>query len=155
MALSVTHYGVTLVVLLFSLNVYSESTTDNVENKLAQHSFKLIEPRDLDEIQGMIIDNTMTRLGEGFYNPFSQLLNAELDPLKVNLTVKEAATARYGSIISIIHRNTVIFRTIITPGKRKAKEEAERAVDVVISHIARWEIERKFADTFDLAHDEF
>ncbi len=106
------------------------------------------------EISGLIIDRTMTRLGEDFYSSFSQLLNDKHEGFNENLTVTERPTAFSGSIIGIEHLGQVIYRTALSPGRRQANEKAQEAVRVIGSYIIRWEAERLFKDTFDLDVDE-
>ncbi|USD67150.1 curli production assembly/transport protein CsgE [Vibrio sp. SCSIO 43136] len=109
---------------------------------------------DFTEVGGLIIDRTMTRLGEDFYDAFTLKMNEKYDSLSENLTVKERATALSGSIISVTHRNKIIYRTALSPGRRQAEEKADQALRSVSAHIIRWEAERLFQDTFDLDHDE-
>lgn len=140
-----------VVIMTFSISVNAvEDSNQSAIQKLEEQSFT-----DYNEVTGVIIDRTITRLGDDFYKPFSLLINSRFDALEINLIVKERPTAMSGSIISVIHRNTVIFRTAITPGRKATEEEVKRAVSVVSSHINKWKLERMIGDTFDLAHDEF
>ncbi|USD63914.1 curli production assembly/transport protein CsgE [Vibrio sp. SCSIO 43140] len=107
------------------------------------------------EIRGVIVDRTMTRLGDDFYSFFAQELNDLYPDLKENLTVKEIPTALSGSIIEVSHTRKTIYRTALSPGRRQAEERAQQAVRTVDNYIIRWEAERALQDTFDLEHDEF
>ncbi|MFA0438461.1 hypothetical protein BCU70_13265 [Vibrio sp. 10N.286.49.C2] len=133
----------------------SNDTSIKIEKELSDEKRYATSYKKFNEINGVIVDQTMTRFGEDFYKPFSQLMNARFENLEVNLTVKERPTALSGSIISVIHRNTVIFRTAITPGRKKTELEAQRAVSVVSRHIDKWEVNERFMDRFDIARDEF
>ncbi|WP_394142928.1 curli production assembly/transport protein CsgE [Vibrio chagasii] len=110
---------------------------------------------DFSEVNGIIVDRTITRLGDDFYFFFSQSLNESYPDLKENLTVKERPTALSGSIIEVQHSRKLIFRTALSPGRRQAKERAADATRVVGNYIIRWQAERLFQDTYDLDHDEF
>jgi curli production assembly/transport component CsgE len=110
---------------------------------------------DFNEVSGVVVDRTITRLGEDFYFFFTQQLNAQYPDLTENLTVKEIPTALSGSIIEVIHARRAIYRTALSPGRRQAKERAQEALRVVGNYIVRWEAERLFQDTYDLEHDEF
>ncbi|WP_249199082.1 curli production assembly/transport protein CsgE [Photobacterium sp. GJ3] len=108
----------------------------------------------LREISGAVIDRTMTRLGESFYSLFAQKLEDQLDELKENLVVKERPTALSGSIISIYHRQNMIYRTALSPGRQNAEEKTDQAVNAVKNYVLRWRIERYLKDTFDVDYDE-
>ncbi len=110
---------------------------------------------DFNEVSGVVVDRTITRLGEDFYFFFTQQLNAQYPDLTENLTVKEIPTALSGSIIEVFHARRAIYRTALSPGRRQAKERAQEALRVVGNYIVRWEAERLFQDTYDLEHDEF
>lgn len=107
------------------------------------------------EIGGLIIDRTITRLGDDFYFYFAQKVNDRHASLTENLTVKERPTALSGSIISVEHRRKVIYRTALSPGKKHAEEKAEQALKATTSHLIRWNQQLKYQDTFDLEFDEF
>jgi curli production assembly/transport component CsgE len=152
------------VLLLFSAPHEAFSQEDKPENgaplengnKLESQADRLKAPfNDFSEVSGVIVDRTITRLGENFYFFFSQRLNDRYPDLRENLTVKEIPTALSGSIIEVFHSRTVIYRTALSPGRRQAKERADDAIQVVGNYIIRWQAERLYLDTFDLEHDEF
>ncbi|MDC5805097.1 curli production assembly/transport protein CsgE [Vibrio europaeus] len=107
------------------------------------------------EVNGLIIDRTMTRLGDDFYFYFSQLVNERHGSLKENLTVKERPTALSGSIISIFHRGKIIYRTALSPGRKHAEDKAREALNILTSYLIRWKSQLAYQDTFDLERDEF
>lgn len=124
--------------------------------KLEGQGDKLKVPfNNFNEVSGVIVDRTITRLGENFYFFFSQQLNDRYPDLNENLTVKEIPTALSGSIIEVYHSRNVIYRTALSPGRRQAKERASDALQIVGNYIIRWQAERLYMDTFDLEHDEF
>jgi curli production assembly/transport component CsgE len=123
-------------------------TDEKIEEKKDSH---LLE----NEVDGLIIDRTMTRLGDDFYFFFTQLMNERHGSLKENLTVKERPTALSGSIISIFHREKLIYRTALSPGRQHAEDKAKQALTAVTSHLLRWKTQLSYQDTFDLAQDEF
>ncbi|WP_225445103.1 curli production assembly/transport protein CsgE [Photobacterium arenosum] len=108
----------------------------------------------LREISGAVIDRTMTRLGADFYSLFAQKLEDQVDELKENLLVKERPTALSGSIITIYHRQNIIYRTALSPGRQNVEEKTDKAVSAVGNYVLRWRIERYLKDTFDIDYDE-
>lgn len=147
-----------IALILFVIHMSLISTAFAVENAAPLENKAPLENRDslddLNEITGVVVDRTMTRLGADFYSIFSQMLNDQYEDLTENLTVKERATALSGSIITVFHRQTPIYRTALSPGRQQAETKAEEAVKVVGSYVVRWRIERYLKDTFDVGHDE-
>jgi len=139
--------------LLFILSFSSFSSTTTYVDKPVKETNEnyLIE----NEVNGLIIDRTMTRLGDDFYFFFSQLVNERHGSLKENLTVKERPTALSGSIISVSHRGKVIYRTALSPGRKRAEDKAREALNVLTSYLIRWKAQLTYQDTFDLERDEF
>lgn len=138
------------------LMVTSFTTLANVDNEIksstpANDESLLIE----NEVNGLIIDRTMTRLGDDFYFYFSQLVNERHGSLKENLTVKERPTALSGSIISIFHRGKIMYRTALSPGRKHAEDKAREALNILTSYLIRWKSQLAYQDTFDLERDEF
>lgn len=108
----------------------------------------------LDEVNGLIIDRTMTRIGSMFYSEFAQQLNESEETLEENLTITEKTTAKFGTIMTIWHSQQVVFRTSLSPKMKESKEQAAKAVRTVQDYLTKWRIQRMYSDTFDLAHDE-
>ncbi|QFI38196.1 curli production assembly protein CsgE [Moritella marina ATCC 15381] len=106
------------------------------------------------EIQGLLIDRTLTRLGKDFYFTFAMKMNSEYGDLEVNLTISEVPTALSGSIITIHHFNRVIYKTALSPGRYQAEQRAEEAMYVTRNYIVKWKAEKQFQDTFDLERSE-
>ncbi|WP_038177411.1 MULTISPECIES: curli production assembly/transport protein CsgE [Vibrio] len=129
----------------------SESSFENKEEIESKTDAYILE----NEVDGLIIDRTMTRLGDDFYFFFSQYLNERHGSLKENLTVKERPTALSGSIISVLHRERVIYRTALSPGRKQAENKAKAAMNAVTSYLIRWKAQLSYQDTFDLERDEF
>ncbi|AYV24288.1 curli production assembly protein CsgE [Vibrio mediterranei] len=151
-------------VCLFASSVLGAGTNNGIENGAPLENGKKIEGQgdklkvpfnDFSEVSGVIVDRTITRLGEDFYFFFSQQLNDRYPDLKENLTIKEIPTALSGSIIEVYHSRKAIYRTALSPGRRQAKDRANDALQVVGNYIIRWQAERLYMDTFDLEHDEF
>ncbi|MCW8345702.1 curli production assembly/transport protein CsgE [Vibrio sp. ZSDZ65] len=151
-------------VLLISASITATKADNNLENGAPLENGKRLESQgdklkvpfnDFSEVDGVIVDRTITRLGEDFYFFFSQQLNDRYPNLKENLTIKEIPTALSGSIIEVYHSRKAIYRTALSPGRRLAKDRADDALQVVGNYIIRWQAERLYMDTLDLEHDEF
>lgn len=140
-----------VILLLFFNASLSLAALENGQTLEENKSSSLIE----NEVDGLIIDRTMTRLGDDFYFFFTQLMNERHGSLKENLTVKERPTALSGSIIGVYHRDKPIYRTALSPGRKHAEDKAKEALNAVTSHLIRWKSQLTYQDTFDLDQDEF
>ncbi|MCK6264279.1 curli production assembly/transport protein CsgE [Vibrio sp. ZSDE26] len=144
----------------FRAHTSNSKPSNNLEQSAPLESGQMIEEQknkfqNFDEVSGLIVDRTMTRLGEDFYFFFSQKLNDRYEDLKENFEIRERPTALSGSIVGVYHSRKPIYRTALSPGRRQAQEKADEAVKAVSDYIIRWQAERLFQDTFDLEHDEF
>ena len=140
-----------VILILFFNASLSLAALENGQALEENKSSSLIE----NEVDGLIIDRTMTRLGDDFYFFFTQLMNERHGSLKENLTVKERPTALSGSIIGVYHRDKPIYRTALSPGRKHAEDKAKEALNAVTSHLIRWKSQLTYQDTFDLDQDEF
>lgn len=138
------------IFLFISLFTYASDNKNDLESKTPLENNKVNEVDDLVEIDGLIIDRTLTRLGRDFYVAFSMKMNSKYDGIAVNLTVKERPTALSGSIIGVYHFDKVIYRGALSPGQRQADEKADQAIESVNQYIIRWKTEKLFTDTYDL-----
>jgi curli production assembly/transport component CsgE len=138
------------IFLFISLFTYASDNKNDLESKTPLENNKVNEVDDLVEIDGLIIDRTLTRLGRDFYVAFSMKMNSKYDGIDVNLTVKERPTALSGSIIGVYHFDKVIYRGALSPGQRQADEKADQAIESVNQYIIRWKTEKLFTDTYDL-----
>lgn len=142
------------IFLFMPFFIYGSNNKESLESKAPLENVKINEVDDLVEIDGLIIDRTLTRLGRDFYFSFSMKMNSKYDGIDVNLTVKERPTALSGSIIGVYHFDKVIYRGALSPGQRQADEKAEQAIDAVNQYIIRWKTEKLFTDTYDLDQSE-
>ncbi len=142
--------------LLVASNVVTQALANtNIQTSIEENQqLEDAEHETLDEVDGLIIDRTMTRIGSMFYSEFSQQLNEQQENLKENLTITEKTTAKFGTIITIWHAQKVVFRTSLSPKMKESKEQAASAVKTVQDYLTKWKIQRMYSDTFDLARDE-
>ncbi|OEF23162.1 curli production assembly protein CsgE [Vibrio rumoiensis 1S-45] len=106
------------------------------------------------EIRGVIVDRTVTRLGADFYSFFSRNIYEQYPTLDENILIKERPTALSGSIITVFHFSTPIYRTALSPGRRQAQEKSDEAIQALQRYLLRWKLEQKYRDKSDLADNE-
>ena len=106
------------------------------------------------ELSGLIVDRTMTMAGKTFYRAFSQL--GMQDPILNNivLTVHERPDQRWGSQVWISERNSILFRSYLSPRISEADNNAQAALEAVQESVLRSRISAALQSTKDLAEEE-
>lgn len=105
------------------------------------------------ELQGFIINNTISRSGQEFYRKFCERLN-DTSTLDFNLAVKERPSARWGVLVWVEQDNQPLYRRFLQPNVSDMEQTAYDAADFVLQEINRRKVEALFEDTIDLAKDE-
>jgi len=105
------------------------------------------------ELQGFIIDHTVSRSGQAFYRKFCERLN-DTSALDFNLAVKERPSARWGILVVVEQNNQPLYRRFLQPNVNDMEQTAYDAADFVLQEINRRKVEALFEDTIDLAKDE-
>lgn len=109
---------------------------------------------DRQELSGLIVDRTMTMAGKTFYRAFSQL--GMQDPIlrRVVLTVHERPDPRWGSQVWITERNSVLFRSQLSPRISEADENARAALEAVQERVLSSRVSAALQSNKDLAEEE-
>lgn len=107
-----------------------------------------------DPLQGVIINRTVTVLGNDFYQYFTTYWNQVNQESRYSIAIFERPTARWGSEIWIEFRQRRIFHTFLAPARAAAKEIAEAAADLVEKNIMRAEMIRMTIIEHDLGPEE-
>jgi curli production assembly/transport component CsgE len=79
------------------------------------------------ELEGILVDRTITHLGHEFYQYFSNAWIAQGGTERYNLVVNERPSARWGSLIWIEHEHRQVYRRFVYPGRGDIKITAEQA----------------------------
>ncbi|EDK29430.1 CsgE-like protein [Vibrionales bacterium SWAT-3] len=124
-----------LTIALLSCVVNAGEKSHGLENGAPLENGKKLEDstnnlkeqfNDFSEVNGIIVDRTITRLGDDFYFFFSQSLNESYPDLKENLTVKERPTALSGSIIEVLENRSSVQRCLPVVDKQKNEPLMQR-----------------------------
>ena len=83
------------------------------------------------EIERLLIDETITRMGHEFYLHFTKAWGEPKYAGAYNLVIGERPSARWGSLIWITSDSLVVFRTTMRPGRNHIKQEALSSVPIV------------------------
>lgn len=102
---------------------------------------------------GMIIDNTITRIGHDFAREFSaHRLNYDTGSAAM-LTITERPSARWGSMIIITEGQQVLQTLFITPGRMNIREAAQQVAGTLEERMLQNRL-RQAMEASELAPDE-
>lgn len=87
------------------------------------------------EMQGIILDRTITLSGHAFYKSFSAHWLAANLSQPTNLVVREKPSARWGNLIIISSQDQVLYRTSLRPGKQLKQNMIKEAATSVSQNI--------------------
>ncbi|MFA0811576.1 CsgE family curli-type amyloid fiber assembly protein [Microbulbifer epialgicus] len=105
-------------------------------------------------LTGLVIDNTVSGIGQGFARALSIYLTSNLTEFNYNLTVHERPSARWGSVVWVTYEGKQVFRTVIYPGRRRFGEAVEQAASQINNNIRQQRLQELFSQNGDLAGDE-
>jgi len=108
-----------------------------------------------DPLQGVLVNRTVTVLGNDFYQYFANYWNQTNQESRYSIAIYERPTARFGSEIWIQFRQQRVFHTFLAPARQAAKGVAEAAARIVEQNIMRSELQRMTFIDQDLGPEEF
>lgn len=111
-----------------------------------------------DLIDGLILNRTMTRFGHRFYKEFvMDYRNIGGMTDHDGLTIKEQASARNGSRMTILHNRKPVFVTVVSPASRNIDAQAKSAASYVDKVLRQQRDQAAWSSLMDpdLAADEF
>ncbi|WP_163932841.1 CsgE family curli-type amyloid fiber assembly protein [Paraferrimonas sp. SM1919] len=86
-------------------------------------------------ISQLIINQTMTRLGQSFYRKFSLEFQALGSIKHQGISVRERPTASSGSFIEILNNRKIIFRTQVSPASKNIDHKAKQVAGAVFDFL--------------------
>ncbi len=89
------------------------------------------------EIGGLLLNNTISRLGHEFAYKFSQLWQDIPNTQGLNVHIKEQVVPRAGTRLTINMNNRIIYVTYLGRRQSSIQERVEQAVFIVIEAIAQ------------------
>jgi len=97
----------------------------------------------MEEITGLIIEETMTKIGYEFYENFFILWEAPEGIKDYNIFIDERASPLWGSWIQVKIDTTIVWSKILKPRSEEIEEAAEKAVEVTKEFLSRYEEYKK------------
>lgn len=107
------------------------------------------------ELTGILVDRTLTVVGQNFYRAFSQIAMERPIIGGATLTIHERPDARWGVQVWITEGNQVYFRTQLSPRLNDADDDARQAIDIVEKALLRRRLSNALNPSADLGAEEF
>ncbi|GAA5176757.1 MULTISPECIES: CsgE family curli-type amyloid fiber assembly protein [Halomonadaceae] len=107
------------------------------------------------ELTGVLVDRTLTVMGQNFYRAFSQIGMARPIIRGATLTIHERPDARWGIQLWITEGSRMYFRTQLSPRLSDANDIARQAIDIVEKAILKRRLSAALNPSIDLGKEEF
>ncbi|AKQ45187.1 hypothetical protein TH63_05350 [Rufibacter radiotolerans] len=110
----------------------AKSLVNEQQNKLNEQ--KLKSSADL-EIDGLIVDETVTKTGRNFYDIFQMQWEAPVGVKNFSITIKEKPARGNVSIVSVVVNDESVFEYQLQPRYEVIEEVANYVVTLVFDHL--------------------
>ena len=107
------------------------------------------------ELTGVLVDRTLTVVGQNFYRSFSQISMGHPIIRGATLTIHERPDARWGVQLWITEGSRVHFRTQMSPRLSDSADVAREAIDIVEKAVLERRISAALNPSADLGKEEF
>lgn len=91
------------------------------------------------EVAGLVIDETITKLGKDFYDLVYRKWESVAPPSNLSIFISEKPMPSLGSQISITVDNNLIFQQVIRPNEETLNELSDYAVAVLSDYFTNYE----------------
>jgi len=108
----------------------------------------------LDQFDGIVIDQTMTRPGKEFYQLFSTGWHDQTLSERYTISVREQPSARFGSQIHIVFGSRRVFQGQLSPNRSQIKMLADAAINIAYKAVTEGEMQRLLFKDPDVGQDE-
>ncbi|WP_053909630.1 curli production assembly/transport protein CsgE [Pseudoalteromonas sp. SW0106-04] len=89
------------------------------------------------EIDGLVLDRSISRFGHQFYFNFSQLWRDLPDTSGTNVVIKETVLPRAGTRLEVLMNNELVYVTFMGRRGGPLKERVESAMFAIMDAMAR------------------
>jgi len=107
-----------------------------------------------DPLGGVVVNRTVTVLGNDFYQDFTALWRQKDISNKFSISIYERPSARFGSEIWVQFRQKNMFHVFLPPARARTRQISAAAVELVYQNIADSEAERILVRSPDLGPEE-
>lgn len=113
---------------------------------------KTKDAQDIEEISGLIIEKTMTKIGYEFYEQFFSRWEAPEGISDYNIYINERASPIWGSLIYVNINDTLVLNMMLRPRSNDIEEAAVNSIGVVLNYLYQYEeIQKQQAEGGDMA----
>ena len=131
--------GIIFIILVNStyLTVYSQTST------IANEESETINDTGTEsfiEIEGLIVDETRTKIGRDFYDIFYNKWVAPQNVKDFTITISEKPMPRLGALVSIQINDMHVFSDFVQPRWEIIEERAEVGIEQVRNYLENWEM---------------
>lgn len=89
------------------------------------------------EVDGLVLDRTLTRVGHDFFREFVTVLGAEDGIPGVSLTVREKVSAQWGGLVTVEANDQTIYSAPLRPKSGGISEIVEQAAAATADYLIR------------------
>ncbi len=105
------------------------------------------------EITGLIIEETMTRIGYDFYECFFMYWKVPQGIRDYNILITERANPMWGSWIQVEVNEIPVWNTVVKPRHDDVEEAAKNAVEAAKEYLRNYDVFRKQLQSEDMSGD--
>jgi len=100
----------------------------------------IAEQQLMQEITGLIIEETMTKIGYEFYEYFFLLWETPQTELKhYNIVITERASPSWGSLVEVKIGETTVWSRMLRPRSEEIEESAKQAIEATKNYLQNYE----------------
>lgn len=110
------------------------------ERKDAEKETKILKnAQDIEEMSGLIIEETMTKVGYEFYEKFFSFWEAPEGIRGYNIYINERASPMWGSLVYVKVNNTLVWERMIRPRSEDVEKAVKNSIGVVKNYLYKKE----------------
>jgi len=128
-----------------------ENLVSSIKTRLKQPSDSTTSKSDNIEIDGLIIDQTLTKIGHEFYEYFYALWEAPLEIKDYTIFITEKATLSSTSLIWINLNEMIIYQQLLKPRSEEIEEAAKSGVATTLQFLYQYQQDQKQLDGGDMS----
>lgn len=146
----------TAALAMFSAAAFSQNGEPNPEENTAIESMEERQKdRSLeDELSGIILNRTMTIIGQQFYDEFNTFWRLSYPNNQLTFAIYERPTARFGSEVWVEYRGRQVIRLFLSPSRAQIAERAKAVAQAANEKLSQLRLTELLSADEDLARDE-
>lgn len=111
--------------------IYSQTEKNNLSN---------LNSENFVEIEGLIVDETRTKIGRDFYDIFYNKWTVPANAKDFTITISEKPMPRLGALVSIQINDLKVFSEFVQPRWEAIEERADVGIQRVKGYLENWEM---------------